>query len=130
MSLLKAVDFDIDQWGVNSCGCRQFATVLFDRSEDEEESKITIITGQGFVNQKIGHNRYNPSSRRQSVCTYIQNECGFDSIIKFCVIQHKGQTHFEIHSVLFDEMDYLFHGIDLGDYRFRSRITNAIQTST
>jgi len=117
MSLLKAVDFDTDEWGVNSCGCQQFATVLFDRREDAEEAKITIITGKGVVNQKMGGNRYNPSSRRHSVCTYIKNESCPESrpttAIKFCVIQHKGLTLFEIHSVSPEEMDYLFHGIEI-----------------
>ena len=85
---------------------QQFATVVFDRGEDDETSLITIVK-DGKINQFNGHNKYNPSKRRHSSCVYIKEEDG-DNIIKICTIQHKGNTLLEIHKVTKDELSYLF----------------------
>jgi len=98
----------------NFCGysSQQFATVLFDRDEDAKEACITIIYGKGRVYQKIGDNRFNPSYRRHSVCTYVFEECDYNKVIKICTVQHKGTTLQAVHTVPAAEMEYLFGELD------------------
>lgn len=104
MSLLKELNYEgIDFQEYSS---QQFATVLFDRPEDAEETLITIIKDEK-INQFDGDSRYNPSRRRHSSCVYVKEEVG-GKCIKICTIQHKGLTLVEVHSVSQDEMDYLF----------------------
>jgi hypothetical protein len=95
------MDFDID----NS---QQFATVVFDRDEDDPECLITIIRDKR-ITQINGNNKYNPSSRRKSTCVYVREEGSYKTI-KICTIQHKGVTMVEVHEVSKTEIDYLFGG--------------------
>lgn len=105
MALLKNLEYEEIAFEVNSS--QQFATVIFDRGEDEEQPLITIIKG-GKINQLSGNNKYNPSARRRSTCVYAKEECDGGKIIKICTIQHKGTTLVEVHSVDQEELDYLF----------------------
>ncbi len=84
---------------------QQFATVTFDRTEDDTKSTITTIQN-GKINQFIGDNKYNPSQRRISTCTYIIEETS-DKVVKFCTIQHKGQTVHQVLPVDQNEIEYL-----------------------
>jgi hypothetical protein len=119
MTLLRRNEFyqEDSGWTDRHSGCQQFATVFFDRKEDDDTARITVVAGNGVITVKDGHNLYNPSSRRHSVCTYITDECDDTYIQKFCVIQHKGGTIFEIHSVSKEEMEYLFG-------RAKGKVTN------
>lgn len=85
---------------------QQFATVVFDRGEDDDKTLITVISGEK-INQKVGHNKYNPSLRRRSTCVYVQEET-CDKMIKICTIQHKGSTLVQIYDVDEEELLYLF----------------------
>ncbi len=105
MTILKKLDYeDID---FEESASQQFATVLFDRSEDQEETQITIIK-DGKINQFTGDNEYNPSSRRHASCVYVKEEGEDGKTIKICTIQHKGFTLIEVHSVSNVEINYLF----------------------
>ena len=105
MSKLKNLTYeDIDFTEYSS---QQFATVIFDRTEDQETADITVFS-DGKINQFKGTNKYNPSSRRQSSCVYVEEEGEKGKTIKICTIQHKGSTLIEIHSVSGEELMYLF----------------------
>ena len=105
MSLLKELNYEeIDFQEYQS---QQFATVLFDRPEDAEDTLITVIR-DGKINQFDGDNKYNPSARRHSSCVYVKQEFDDSECIKICTIQHRGSTLVQIHSVSQDELDYLF----------------------
>lgn len=105
MSLLKELEYeDIDFEEYSS---QQFATVVFDRSEDEDLALITVIKDRK-INQFEGSNQYNPSARRWSTCVYVKEEWEGGKVIKICTIQHKGTTLIEIHGVDQQEVDYLF----------------------
>jgi len=104
MSKVKELKFDDIGFEVDSS--QQFATVLFDRDDDQEEALITVIKG-GKINQFNGDNKYNPSKRRRASCVYVKEE-GTDSTIKICTVQHKGSTLVEVHTVSNDEINYLF----------------------
>ena len=106
MTLLKSVDYSEIDFEVYSS--QQFATVVFDRDEDDSTALITIIKDRKII-QFEGHNRYNPSARRRSTCIYAKEEWDGGKIIKICTIQHKGETLVEIHSVDQTEFDYLFN---------------------
>lgn len=106
MPILKELELDGIGFSVESS--QQFATVVFDRAEDDGECSITIISG-GQINQFIGDNRYNPSARRVSTCVYVREEWDDGDVIKICTIQHKGTTQVEVHSVTTAEMDYIFN---------------------
>ena len=99
-------EFEINGIDFESNSSQQFATVLFDRTEDSDIASITIIRN-GKINQFDGNNDYNPSRRRHSSCVYVKEECS-DKTIKICTIQHKGITLVEIHRVSSDELFYLF----------------------
>ncbi|CAM3663451.1 hypothetical protein GCM10016272_27230 [Psychrobacter glaciei] len=107
MTLLKKLDYEDVNFEVYSS--QQFATVVFDRGEDEESVLITVIEN-GKINQFEGNNRYNPSSRRISTCIYTREEAENEDgkVIKICIIQHKGTTLVEVHGVEQQELDYLF----------------------
>ena len=107
MTLLKKLEYDEVDFEVNSS--QQFATVVFERKEDQESVLITVIK-DGKVNQFEGDNTYNPSIRRISTCIYAKEETENEDgkVIKICVIQHKGVTLVEVHSVNQEELDYLF----------------------
>lgn len=105
MNKLKELEYEGIDFGVHSS--QQFATVLFDRNEDGEKCSITVIK-DGKINQFDGDNTYNPSARRHSSCVYIKEEWQDGKTIKICTIQHKGTTLIEVHSVLQDELTYLF----------------------
>lgn len=104
-SLLKTLEFEEIDFEVQSS--QQFATVLFDRNEDDSKTLITIIK-DGKIKQIDGDNSYNPSTRRHSSCVYVQEEWQDGKIIKICTVQHKGTTLVEIHSVSHEEYSYLF----------------------
>ncbi len=105
MTKLKELNYEgID---FEECSSQQFATVMFDRSEDSDSVLITVV-GSGKINQFDGDNKYNPSLRRHSSCVYVKEEWDDGDTIKICTIQHKGHTLVEVHSVLQDELDYLF----------------------
>jgi len=105
MTKLKELNYENIDFEENSS--QQFATVLFDRGEDQEEAKITIIKN-GKINKFTGDNKYNPSARRHSSCVYVKEEWEDGKTIKICTIQHKGNTLIEVHSVSNDELNYLF----------------------
>ena len=105
MAKLKEIEYDDIDFEVHSS--QQFATVIFDRSEDEEQASITIFK-DGMINQINGNNKYNPSRRRWSTCIYVEEEWLGGETIKICIIQHKGTTQVEVHSVDQDELSYLF----------------------
>ena len=105
MAILKHIEYEKIDFEFNSS--QQFATVVFDRAEDEEEALITVIKG-GMINQFKGSNEYNPSNRRRSTCVYVEEECEGGKVIKICTIQHKGITLLEVHSVDQAELEYLF----------------------
>ncbi len=104
MSKLKELTYD--ELGFMEYSSQQFATVLFDRSEDAEQCLITVIK-DGKINQFDGDNTYNPSMRRHASCVYVMEE-SHTNFIKICTIQHKGCTLVEVHSVSNEECDYLF----------------------
>jgi len=104
-SLLAELNYDQVDFEVNSS--QQFATVIFDRNEDEQNTLITILK-DGKINQIDGDNRFNPSARRHSSCVYAHEEWEGGKVIKICTIQHKGITLIEIHSVSDEELNYLF----------------------
>lgn len=104
MSKLQRIDFDNIDFEVSSS--QQFATVLFDRDEDQSTSLITVIK-DNKINQFSGNNKYNPSSRRHASCVYVKEEAD-DKTIKICTVQHKGTTLVEIHDVDEEEKNYLF----------------------
>ncbi|AUB79820.1 short-chain dehydrogenase [Candidatus Thiodictyon syntrophicum] len=103
--LLKELNFDDIDFQV--CSSQQFATVLFDRREDSEETLITIFKDDK-IKQMDGDNRYNPSSRRHSSCVYVTEEWQDGKTIKICTIQHKGTTLVKIYGVSEQELSYLF----------------------
>jgi hypothetical protein len=103
-TLLKS--FSLDGLDFNNYSSQQFATVLFDRNEDSEDVIITVVK-DGKIHQFDGDNRYNPSTRRHSSCVYAKEESS-DKTIKICIIQHKGTTLIEVHSVSQEEVSYLF----------------------
>jgi len=105
MAILKRIEYEEIDFEVNSS--QQFATVVFDRAEDEEEALITVIKG-GMINQFKGSNEYNPSIRRRSTCVYVEEEWEGGRVIKICTIQHKGITLLEVFSVDQAELEYLF----------------------
>jgi hypothetical protein len=102
--MLKTFQYDEIEFTVGSS--QQFATVMFDRADDEETTLITVMK-DGKINQLDGDNTFNPSSRRHASCVYVKEECG-RNIIEICTIQHKGTTLVEVHSVSLEEMFYLF----------------------
>jgi Cdc6-like AAA superfamily ATPase len=104
MTILKLLNYE--EIDFEEYSSQQFATVLFDRSEDAAETLITTIK-EGKINQFDGDNRYNPSARRHSSCVYVREE-GDRKTIKICTIQHKGTTLVEVHSVSEEELNYLF----------------------
>ncbi|WP_299143088.1 short-chain dehydrogenase [uncultured Vibrio sp.] len=104
MKELDYSDFDFDFEEYSS---QQFATVIFERSEDAERVSITVLK-DGKINQFTGDNRYNPSSRRHASSVYVREECSDGKVIKICTIQHKGTTSVEVHSVSDEELAYLF----------------------
>lgn len=105
MSMLKRLDdTDVD---FEFCSSQQFATVIFDRAEDAENTLITVFK-DGKINQFEGDNKYNPSARRHSSCVYVQEEGQNGKTIKICTIQHKGTTFVEVHNVLDGELSDLF----------------------
>lgn len=110
MALLKNLKYDDVDFEIYSS--QQFATVVFDRAEDEEHVLITVIKN-GKINQFEGNNNYNPSARRVSTCIYTREEAENEDgkVIKICIIQHKGTTLVEVHSVDKEELDYLFKNI-------------------
>lgn len=105
MALLKELEYGNIDFEIYSS--QQFATVVFDRAEDEEKALITIIK-DGKINQFEGDNQYNPSGRRRSTCVYAREEWDDGKTIKICTIQHKGTTLVEVHSVDQEELHYLF----------------------
>jgi hypothetical protein len=105
MSLLKEFEFEEIDFEIHSS--QQFATVLFDRSEDDKKTLITIIQ-DGVIKQIDGNNKYNPSARRHSSCVYVKEEWEGGKVIKICTIQHKGTTLIQVHRVQQDELSYLF----------------------
>lgn len=107
MTLLKKLEYEEVDFEVYSS--QQFATVVFDRKEDQENVLVTVIK-DGKINQFDGNNTYNPSTRRISTCIYTREEAenGDGKVIKICIIQHKGVTLVEVHSVDKDELNYLF----------------------
>ncbi|WP_278414019.1 hypothetical protein [Stutzerimonas kunmingensis] len=106
MPVLKELELDGINFSVESS--QQFATVVFDRAEDDDECSITILS-DGKINQFTGDNRYNPSVRRFSTCVYVREEWDDGDVVKICTIQHKGVTLVEVHSVAADEINYLFN---------------------
>lgn len=108
MTQLKEIEYDNIPFEVNSS--QQFATVIFDRGEDDETCSITVLK-DGKINQFEGYNEYNPSSRRWATCVYTKEEWPDGKVIKICTIQHKGSTLIEVHSVDQAELDYLFNRI-------------------
>lgn len=107
MTLLKKLEYEEVDFEVYSS--QQFATVVFDRGEDQENVLVTVIK-DGKINQFEGNNTYNPSTRRISTCIYTREEAENEDgkVIKICIIQHKGVTLIEVHSVDKDELNYLF----------------------
>lgn len=107
MTLLKKLEYEDVDFEVYSS--QQFATIVFDRGEDEECVLITVIKNRK-INQFEGDNRYNVSSRRISTCIYAREEAENEDgkVIKICIIQHKGVTLVEVHSVDKEELNYLF----------------------
>jgi hypothetical protein len=105
MSLLQELEFEELDFEIYSS--QQFATVLFDRNEDDEKTLITIIK-DGVIKQVDGNNKYNPSARRHSSCVYVKEEWEGGKVIKICTIQHKGTTLIQVHRVQQDELSYLF----------------------
>ena len=105
MTMLKELKFDEINFEVHSS--QQFATVIFDRSEDSETTLITVFK-DGKIKQFDGDNKYNPSARRHSSCVYVTEEWEGGKNIKICTIQHKGTTLVEIHEVSNEELSYLF----------------------
>ena len=107
MRLLKELEYEDIDFEVYSS--QQFATVVFDRAEDEELVLITVIKN-GKINQFEGDNKYNPSARRVSTCIYTKEETGNEDskVIKICIVQHKGTTLVEVYSVDQQELDYIF----------------------
>ena len=90
---------------------QQFATVVFQRSEDEEQALITIIR-DGLVGQFKGSNKYNPSTRGISTCVYAKEEGMGGKHFKICTLQHKGHTQVEVHNVEYAELYGLFKNIE------------------
>ncbi len=90
----------------------QFATVSFDRGEDDKDVTITVIH-EGKVTQWMGDNTYNTSLRRQSSAVYLKEESEDGEVAKLCTIQHKGITYLELHKVSASEYSYLFEGAKL-----------------
>lgn len=105
MNLLKEIEFDEVDFEIYSS--QQFATVIFDRSEDGKETLITIIK-DGKTRQFDGNNKYNPSERRHSSCVYVEEEWVGGKVIKICTIQHKGTTLLQVRKVQQEELSYLF----------------------
>lgn len=106
MAKLKELEFDEIDFSINSS--QQFATVIFERNEDDKKSLITVIRDKK-INQFEGNNKYNPSPRRGSTCVYVSEEWEKNcKTIKICTIQHKGTTLVEIHSAPDEELEYLF----------------------
>ncbi|WP_120799072.1 short-chain dehydrogenase [Thiocapsa rosea] len=105
MAILKEIEYEEIDFEVHSS--QQFATVVFDRGEDDEQALITVIKDRK-INQFEGNNKYNPSARRRSTCIYAKEEWEGGRVIKICTIQHKGTTLIEVHSVAQAELDYLF----------------------
>ena len=101
------LDIPLENLDFNIAGSQQFATVIFDRCEDNVDSLITVIE-DGKINQYNGDNKYNPPEIRHSSCVYVKEEASLTKVIKICTIQHKGNTEVEIHSVSIDELSYLF----------------------
>jgi len=99
--LIEYCDLDFE-----FCGSQQFATVIFDREEDDEKCRITIVR-DGTVRQFTGDNKYNPSLRRRSTCVYVREEGSYKTI-KICTIQHKGNTLVNVLEVPYEERRYLF----------------------
>ena len=97
MSLLKEVEYEEGLF-FETHSSQQFATVVFDRTEDDEEALITV-TKNGKTFKFIGDNTYNPSSRRRATCVYVHQEDNPLQIIKICVVQHKGTTSINIYDV-------------------------------
>ncbi len=107
MSLLEQIELQDIDFEINSS--QQFATVLFDRAEDDSKTLITTFT-DGKINQFEGDNKYNPSKRRHSSAVYVMEEAqnrDDSKFIKICTIQHKGITSIEVHEVLTEELEYL-----------------------
>lgn len=84
---------------------QQFATVIFDRTEDATETTITTVQN-GIINQFKGDNKYNPSDRRISTCVYIIEEES-NHVVKLCTVQHKGITTTQLWDVKRAELTYL-----------------------
>lgn len=103
MSIEKEINLDGTSIADNDT--HQFATVIFDRDEDNEAVHTTVIVDDG-VETFIGTSQYNPSRRRHSTCVYIADECTCH-VSKVAVIQHKGKTLVEVHRVGTDEITYL-----------------------
>lgn len=104
---------------------QQFATVTFQRGEDEDECTITVTKhNYGGNETKVmrGDNKYNLSLRRTSSAVYVANEDNWyveeDSdevlltdladVTKISILQHKGFTLVESAKVEKDELKYLF----------------------
>jgi len=104
-SLMKELDYS--DLGFAEYSSQQFATVIFDRSEDAKSVSITVLR-DGKINQFTGDNRYNPSSRRHASAVYVREEWPDGKVIKICTIQHKGTTLIEVHAVSNEELAYLF----------------------
>ncbi len=97
-------------------GGQHFATVFFDREEDDTKCLITIVSAGVVYQSFIGNNKYNPSPRRISQVTYLIND-GYEvlpQIAKIATVFHKGNIERTLHkNVKQEEMDYLFGKTDL-----------------
>jgi hypothetical protein len=108
---LVSGDVDFDDVDIEIFPSQQFATVVFHRSEDEEQALITVIHN-GLVSQFKGSNKYNPSTRRISTCVYAKEEGYGGKYFKICTLQRTGTTRVEARNVERAELYELFKNID------------------
>lgn len=85
----------------------QFATIIFEREEDEEKCLITVASTEG-TRTFIGDNSYNPSSRRRGTSIYVRHEGDSKNFFKITIKQHKGETILDIEEVDKKELLYFF----------------------
>jgi hypothetical protein len=86
---------------------QQFATVEFNRKEDDKECIASVLKGGQFYQVLLFNNDYNPSARRHSSCVYVRNE-NENEFFKICTIQHKGTTSVKHYPVTHEEIIDLF----------------------
>ena len=107
-------DICTEHFGFEMVCCSQtLGVVEFSHSEERDTAvDVKVLNREYDVSYELNdiNRAYNPAVRGYAHCTYVHQESDMGEVLKFCVIQHKGNTHFEIHKAEPKELIDLFFG--------------------